>query len=148
MKSLPLTMLVIVLFSVMPSATAIESSSKLSVSMELKEGETIVGTPRVIVVNGERATVELGSKFGAGNTDCAYPRGWWVDVTPMLEEPGQVSTKVTFKSFQVTADCVPSSRNMTMKIMQKLGEPILLQMPANNFDPLLALTIKTDVIAQ
>ncbi|MEQ1517936.1 MAG: hypothetical protein ABL931_15765 [Usitatibacteraceae bacterium] len=129
-------------------ASASEASPKLSVAMALIQGETVVGSPRVVVLNGERATVEVGPQTGDENTGCTYPRGWWVDITPKLEAAGEVSTSIKFKSFKISADCVPSSRNVSMKTVQKLGATILLTMPASNYDPELLLSIKTDIIAE
>ena len=129
-------------------ASASDTRTKLSVAMELKQGETVVGSPRVIVIDGERATVELGARTSGENAGCAYPRGWWIEITPKLEAPGEVTTSISFKSFTVSADCVPSSRTKSMKTAQKLGAAILLMMPASNYDPELLLSIKTDFIAE
>ena len=146
MKLLLLTALVTVVLTAHPSVYAAQSDTKLSLSIELKEGDTVIAKPRLIVIAGERASVEVGGKGASGNAEPVDGRQWWVEVTPVLEGTDQVSTKINFKSIGVAADGIKRGRSMITKTVQKLGEAMLLVMPADDVDPALSLTIKTDIV--
>ena len=146
MKLLLLTAFATLVLTAHPSVYAAQSDPKLSLSIELKEGDTVVAKPRLIVIAGERASVEVGGKGATGNAEPLDKRQWRVEVTPVLEGTDQVSTKINFKTIWVAADGVKRDRSMNMKTVQKLGEAMLLVIPANDVDPALSLTIKTDIV--
>ena len=147
MKLLLLTALATVVLTAHPSVYAAQSDTKLSLSIELKEGDTVVAKPRLIVIAGERASVEVGGKGATGNAAPVDGRQWRVEVTPVLEGADQVSTEINFKSNWVAADGIKRDRSMTTKTLQKLGEAMFIVMPATDIEPALSLTIKTDIVA-
>ncbi len=125
-----------------------EVGTKLLLAMELKDGETTIGAPKIVVVSGEKASIVVGSKSVSAATGALLQQNYKIDVMPALEANGELLTsyEVTVISPASNGDA-SNTRTVKMKIKQKPGETVMLQVPATNGEPPMNLTVKTDIVS-
>ncbi len=129
-------------------AHAADDGSKLFLTMELKDGETTIGTPKIVVVSGEKGSIAVGSKSVSAATGVLQQRDYRIDVMPALEATGELLTSYEVTIISPASDGGASNtRTMKMKIKQKPGETIMLQVPGANGEQPLQLTVKTDIVS-
>ena len=148
MKPMLQTALVIFLVSFNSFASAADAATTLSLAMELKEGETVVGTPRIFVIAGERASIRVGSKVSSAGADNNAQHGWQVDVVPTLTALGEVLTSVNVKFSASTPGGITQTRSVSVETKQQLGEAVMIQIPGGSGDPPLSLKVRADVNPQ
>ena len=148
MKPMLQTALLIFLVSCNSFASATNSATTLSLAMELKEGETIVGAPRMFVIAGERASIRVGSKVSSAGVDNNVQDGWQVDVVPTLTPLGEVLTSVNVRFSESAPGGVTNTRTLAVETRQKLGEDVVLHIPDGSGDRSLSVKIKADINAQ
>ena len=125
---------------------ASDVGTKLFLAMELKDGETTIGTPKIVVVSGEQGSIAIGSNTTV--TEPRQQRDYRIAVLPTLEATGELLTTYEVTVITPASDSVAANtRNMKMRIKQKPGETIMLQVPSANGQPPLHLTVKIDIVS-
>lgn len=141
MKSSLQSVFVILLLTFSSFASATDMGTRLLLSMELKEGETIVSKPKLIVLNGKRASVEVGS----AGTNPFSQMGWKIEVMPMLANADDLITNFNIKVSALGADGISQTRSMSVETKQSLGKEVLIQLPGADGQQPLSLSLKTDL---
>lgn len=142
------TALIVLLATASSLVCASDAGTKLSLSMELMEGETVVGKPRLVVMTGRHARVEIGAVPLPAGTNAATQLGWQVDVVPMMASPDEVKTSLDITFTAAGDGGVTSTRSMSVDTRQKLGKTIVIQIPGTEGQQPLSLSLKTDLATQ
>jgi membrane-associated protease RseP (regulator of RpoE activity) len=116
--------------------------------MELMEGETVVGKPRLVVMTGRQARVEIGAVPAPAGTSAATQLGWQVDVTSMMDSPDVVKTSLDIKFTAAGDGGVTSTRSMSVDTRQMLGKTVVIYIPGSEGQQPLSLSLKTDLATQ
>ena len=146
MKSISQTVFFAIFTVISTFANASDVGAKLSLAMELKDGETTIGTPRIIVVSGEQGNIAVSPKTTV--TEPRQQRDYRIAASPSLGAMGELVTAYEVTVISPASDSVAANtRTMKMKIKQKLGETIILQVPGANGEQPLQLTVKTDIVS-
>lgn len=132
------------LFCAHALAGAVDAPTALTLSMELKEGDAVVGTPRMVVLSGARASISVGSKTAGTSTGASGQHDWNVNVQPTLDPSGDVLTSFSIKFSALAANGATNTRSMSAEIKQTLGESITIQIPGSSDEPPLSVTMKAE----
>ena len=127
---------------------ASDAGTKLSLSMELMEGDTVVGKPRIVVMTGRHASIEIGSVPAAVGATPAAQLGWKVDIMPMMASASEVRTSLDVKFTAASESGVTNTRSLSVDTRQALGKTIVIQIPGSEGQQPLSLSLKTDLATQ
>ena len=148
MKSILQTIFFAVLTIVSTSANASDVRAKLSLAMELKEGETTIGKPRIIVVSGEQGSIVVGSSIAAMTAEPRQQYDYRIAVLPTLEATGELLTAYDVTVITPASDSGTSNtRVVKVKIKQMPGEAITIQIPGRDGEQPVDLKVKTDIVS-
>ena len=138
----------IIFIATFGSLACADTGTKLSLSIELKEGETVVSKPRLIVLNGRHAGIEVGAVPVAGGTSSPNPLGWKIDILPTMANAEEVQTKFDIRVTSASSEGLASTRSMSVETRQSLGKTISIQIPGADGQQPLSLSLRTDLAAQ
>ena len=130
------------------SASATDARTIFSLSMEMKEGELILAQPRMSVIAGERATIEIDSKVAAEGASPPRQQTWKVEALPTLAPTGDVHTSFNVKFSSSVPSGVTQSRSMALETKQDLGKTTVWKFPVTDDQPPMTLSVKIDLVAQ
>ena len=148
MKSISQTIFFAVLSIVSTFANASDVRAKLSLAMELKEGETTIGKPRIIVVSGEQGSIAVGSNPAATAIEPGQQYDYRIAVLPTLEATGELLTAYDVTVITPLSDKGASNiRTVKLKIKQMPGEAITIKIPGGDGEQPLNLKVKTDIVS-
>lgn len=148
MRYLLLLTFAILIASLNISAGATDARTVFSLSMEMKEGDLTIAKPRVSVIAGERASIEIDSKVAADGASLSQQQTWKVDALPKLAPTGDVHTSFNVKFSSSESGGVTQTRSMAFEIKQDLGKTTVLQFPGTNDQPPMSLSVKIELVAQ
>lgn len=146
MKTLWQTALGILLVSLNSLVSAADRQPTLLLTMEVKEGEMLVGSPKLSVTAGKRASLRIGT--AAAGTELAVADGWSIDALPTLAPTGEVLTSFQVKYSVSSAGGSVRTRNLAVETKQMPGETITIQIPGEDGEPPLSLHVKADIVAR
>ena len=148
MKLISQTVFVFLLAIVSTFANASDVRAKLSLAMELKEGETTIGKPRIIVVSGEQGSIVVGSSIAATTAEPRQQYDYRIAVLPTLEATGELLTAYDVTVITPLSDKGASNiRTVKLKIKQMPGEAITIQIPGRDGEHPVNLKVKTDIVS-
>ena len=148
MKSILQTIFFAVLTIVSTFANASDVRAKLSLAMELKEGETTIGKPRIIVVSGEQGNIAVGANPAATATEPGQQYEYRIAVLPELEATGELLTAYDVTVITPASDSGTSNiRTVKVKIKQMPGEAITIKIPGGDGQQSVNLKVKTDIVS-
>ena len=130
------------------SAFGTDARTIFSISVEMKEGDLIIAKPRVSVIAGERAAIEIDSKVAAEGASPPRQQTWKVDALPTLSSAGDVHTAFDVKFSSSVLGGVTQTRSMAFEIRQDLDKTTVLQLPGTDDQPPMTLSVKIDLVAQ
>ena len=148
MRYLLLLTFAILIASLNISASATDARTVFSISMEMKEGDLTIAKPRVSVIAGERASIEIDSKVAADGASLSHQQTWKVDALPTLAPTGDVHTSFNVKFSSSVPGGVTQSRSMALETKQDLGKTTVLKFPGTADQPPMSLSVKIDLVTQ